>query len=748
MTSERWTDAFLDGKRLIADSDYDKRAEAILGATYLDVGTTRILDDWLAAQRTLVEDLKSAVEAGTAAAGSDGFRARQNEQHDGLRAWRAQVWPIAGWQSFVESTYSASLLGSKALLNDDREVALSAMRCALEYAQLLVQSIARTKAATSAGAQNPDGLRELSVRLNRGTYYRMLQISDEARRSPDIFACDSAFRKAQFRSYPDTLHDSFTPPHCPHWVDQRKLKTGFKLWREHMPGCVFALFTHSLPACYLDAKGIPLLYRSERLQGKFLAHRVYETGFFVKDVMDEEGIKVIEDRAALDVLLFAAAVHKVRPDLRLELVGVGLDAMWRSPDQPVPLDDYWTLIKDDAIKAEFAALQSQYAESPGSVLEAYEPGRIENMRAVCDRLGIEDLEGLFRHSAQPRVELTVRRLWGAGVLTATKVRYLHASMRFMARSDTAFQKDYPIDVHGEPINQEDKAFTLLTISYVIPGAYEKIGGMLSREEKDAFLHCWNVIGYVMGIDEDLLAHDWDEAKALYEKILRRHKARSNNGMILTSGLCELIEGLLPRWLPLREAIAPVLIRHQLDGDADLLFDDKTLAASRSIPVRAVWSVALVFLRVYFLSRHFVFDHIPAVRALLRDELRNLGNGMIECFQQTYERQRFELFSGLKGYDANPGTTTAEDERRADIRSSAYNLAALGVVLIVLLPTLIWIGLAGFIASFYVPDAWPGQLAKAMFWLGVVDVIGVGLAGKRLKAALGQLAFKVQRKALV
>jgi len=748
MASERWTDAFLDAKRLIADSDYDQRAEAILGATYLDGGTTRILNDWLAAQRSLVAELESALKAGTAAAGIDGIRARQNEQHRGLGVWRAQVWPIGGWQSFVESTYSASLLGSKALLNGDCEVALSAVRCALEYAQLLVQSVERTKAATSASGQNPDGLRELSVRLNRGTYYRMLQISDEARRSPDIYACDRAFQKAQFRSYPDTLHDSFTPPYCPHWVDERKLKTGFKLWREHMPGCVFALFTHSLPACYLDAKGIPLLYRSERLQGKFLAHRVYETGFFVKDVMDEGGIKVIEDRAALDVLLFAAAVHKVRPDLRLELGGVGLDPLWRSPDQLAQLEDYWTLVKDDAIRAEHAALQSQYADSPGSVLEAYEPGRPGNVRAVCDRLGIEDLEGLFIYSAQPRVELTVRRLWGAGVLTATKVRYLHASMRHMARSDIAFQNDYPIKVHGEPINQEDKAFTLLTINYVIPSAYEKIGGMINRKEKDAFLHCWNVVGYVMGIDEDLLAHDWDEAKALYEKILRRHKARSNNGVILTSGLCDLIAGLLPRWLPLREAIAPVLIRHQLGDDADLLFDDKTRDASRSVPVRAVWAVALVFLRVYFLSRHFIFDHIPVVRTLLRDELTHLGNGMIECFQQTYERQRFELFSGLKGYDANPDTAPAEIERRDGIRSSAYNWAALGVVLIVLLPTLIWIGVAGFIASFYVSDGWPGQLVKTMFWLGVVDVIGVGLAGKRLKGALEQLAFKAQRKALV
>ena len=40
------------------------------------------------------------------------------------------------------------------------------------------------------------------------------------------------------------------------------------------------------------------------------------------------------------------------------------------------------------------------------------------------------------------------------------------------------------------------------------------------------------------------------------------------------------------------------------------------------------------------------------------------------------------------------------------------------------------------------------LALAVAAMGVVDVIGVGLAGKRLKGALEQLAFKVQRKALV
>lgn len=748
MGNAQWTDDFLEGKRQQADPQFDANIKAILDADFLDEKNRGLFAGWVKSQGDLIAE---AVQIAGSLPGEDDLPPATirkidqlylalDRQYGELEKWRWHIWPPE-FQFHIDGTRLATLLACKALANRQLEIAVSAMNGALKSAVPLAKHFEELSARVAA----EPGSREQIGARNLAAYNRFLQITQNVRDTPDLFLCDGAFRKAQFKSYPTVLQDTFTPTPCPVWVDEEKLRTGFNLWREHMPACVMALFVHSLPACYLDRKGIPLLYRTERLlKQEFLAQRIYETGFFLKDVMDEGGLSVVKDTGAMHTAWFAAAVHKFRPDLTFEF-GTGLDPRWS--DAQGKILGYPELLRDPRIQREY---EEQSLAAP--------------VDYTASDLGAPGFERLFRDCLQRNVDFQGRRLWGRGFQTATKVRYLHASMRYMALkhlSDDEIQKT--IRENGRPVNQEDMAFVLLTIGYVIPFGVEKLGGILSRTQKEAFLHCWKVVGHIMGIGDDLLTDDWDEAKALYEKIKDRQKGTSDNGVKLNNALCTLIETLLPPWMPFRSAMGPVWIRDQMGEDADLLFDATHKAASRNLLVRGCWAFGKhVLVRGYFLSRHWFFDGIPPARAAIDAKVQLIANSMIECFKQTYERERFDLFPQLIGDTANPGTTKAEQDNRTAIRARLFTWAMAGVCLVLLFHPFFWIGVASLLISFLGSTHWFGPalisigwgepaanaMFWSMFWLCIIDLIGFTLIERKLKGCLQELAFKVPAKFLL
>ncbi len=750
MGNTQWTDEFLEKKRQEGDIWYDQYVRVILSVAFLDGDRKRIFADWMESQsRLLAETARIADALGGDLPDAtaidlrkriDQLNVDQTKQYKALDAWNSHLWPFQ-YQFHIDSTRLATLMACKALANvaphmasgalarSHLQTALSAMNCAQSNAALLES---RYQSLLAQVAAQPDLKQQIGAE-NLAAYNRFLLISDAIRESPDIFLCEDAFRKAEFQSYPYNLNDNFTPGQCPSWGDGEKLRTGVRIWQEHMAGCVLVLFAYSLPACYLMKKGVPMLYRTERLgRQEFLAQRIYETGFMVKDVMDENGLSIISDTVAMRTAWFAAAVHKVRPDLTFQL-GRYLNPEWM--DAQGTIHTYWELLADPTIQLEYRIIEKQ-----GPMTDHY---------SAAD-LGSPGFDQLFRHCLQDDVGLRGRRLWGRGCLSAAKVRYLHASMRYRALND-----DPPYDVreNGVPINQEDQAYVLLTFGYLIPLGLEKLGAILTRKEKEAFLHSWKVIGYIMGIDDDLLTDDLDEAKELFEKIKNRQQARSEKGVKLTSALCTLITDLLPAWLPFRSAIAPVLIRDQMGADADDLFDAKNRAESRNPLVRGCWAFAKHFLlRGYFLSRHWFFDRIPSTRAGINSQVEFMATALVNSLQQTYERQRFDLFTQQVGIAANPDVTRAEHQKRAATRDRTLTWVAVGLLLIVLFHPLFWVGTASLVVSLFGSTSWFGPAANAvfwwMFWLCFVDVIGVVFVQRKVSECLKALVFDVPSKFLV
>lgn len=174
---------------------------------------------------------------------------------------------------------------------------------------------------------------------------------------------------------------------------------------------------------------------------------------------------------------------------------------------------------------------------------------------------------------------------GLGIRQTQKVRLIHAAIRHgilrlvnapkapaEPRANQAAVTvldvphfDWQVERDGVPLNQEDMAFTLLTFGHVIPLGMRAFGLKLSKEEYEVFLHCWNVSGYILGVNEDLMAHNEDDATELFARIKARQAGPSAAGTRLTHSLLTVVEEeILKR--PIFRPLAPIALR-MLVGDA-------------------------------------------------------------------------------------------------------------------------------------------------------------------------------------
>jgi ER-bound oxygenase mpaB/B'/Rubber oxygenase, catalytic domain len=161
---------------------------------------------------------------------------------------------------------------------------------------------------------------------------------------------------------------------------------------------------------------------------------------------------------------------------------------------------------------------------------------------------------------------------GSGIRVTQKVRLMHAAVRHLIQTspaaadrpaaslaDALLAQRWPAE-RGTPLSQEDLAAVLLTFSHVILRGWKYLGIELTREEAAAYLHCWNVVGHVLGVTEELLARDVEEAARLFEAIKRRRAADTPDGRALTTSLLGVIESFAGPSRILLRPIPHILMR--------------------------------------------------------------------------------------------------------------------------------------------------------------------------------------------
>lgn len=154
---------------------------------------------------------------------------------------------------------------------------------------------------------------------------------------------------------------------------------------------------------------------------------------------------------------------------------------------------------------------------------------------------------------------------GSGLINIAQVRLMHATVRYHILKSKHWNSTL-----GQPINQEDMAGTNLAFSLLPIRGLRKMGFSIKPQDAEAFIHLWNVIGFQMGIQKELLPQNGKEAFWLDKQIAKRHFQKSEAGIELTKSLLQtLIEQSQKRNFP--KEFTSIYMRFLLEDEvADLL----------------------------------------------------------------------------------------------------------------------------------------------------------------------------------
>ncbi|MCS6820618.1 MAG: DUF2236 domain-containing protein [Microscillaceae bacterium] len=125
---------------------------------------------------------------------------------------------------------------------------------------------------------------------------------------------------------------------------------------------------------------------------------------------------------------------------------------------------------------------------------------------------------------------------GKGIASSLKVRLIHAAIRYHLEKSKKWNT-----LWGKPINQEDMAGTNLAFSLITLRGLRKIGIAVSPQEAENYQHLWNVIGFFLGVNQELLPSDNRAAFWLDKRIAERHFRPSQAGRALTNSLLAVFE---------------------------------------------------------------------------------------------------------------------------------------------------------------------------------------------------------------
>ena len=466
--------------------------------------------------------------------------------------------------------------------------------------------------------------------------------------APELVFANGSELHRQLHAMPQEFVDYFDPMLLPTWVDPDKLAVAARLWRENSLGMLVVLFLGSLPACYLMARGIPALYQTDKLADpRYISQRIYETGLFLEAVLDPGGMRVLTDVPDTPHERFLAQLQQLDPA------------------------GEWV--------AEGRTLRRKTGATPSSV-------RPEHVHRELHDRGTA-------HAGR-------RFLWGRGYITTKKVRFLHASMRYMLLHPQQFhashggtapptnlaqviaRRTHAWDVQslGLPVNQEDLAYTLLTFGYMIPLGLEHWGCRFSTPEKEAFLHHWRLIGHVLGVEDELMTDDWTAAGQLYERIQRHQAAASPDGIALTRTLTNFLEDYLPKLGGLNRTLPPLAIADLVGANATMLFTPADWQAARSPAKQLVWATSRTTLRWFNWTRSLVARHLPGVANFYSAIIFRVSDELVQsCWgglsPQTLLRSKRRI------------QLDVADRSRPGVHRAADRLAPAGVQLVVCRPRL-------------------------------------------------------------
>lgn len=148
---------------------------------------------------------------------------------------------------------------------------------------------------------------------------------------------------------------------------------------------------------------------------------------------------------------------------------------------------------------------------------------------------------------------------------AQKVRLLHASIRHHLRRE----ERWDVARLGTPICQEDMIGGQLLFSLLVLDSLHRLNIHMSIDGAEAYFYAWRVVGAMLGVDQDHVPKDLEQARQFFDLYMTRHMGPSEEGILLTRQLVDLYEEVVPGTF--FDPVVGALIRYLIgDTSADWL----------------------------------------------------------------------------------------------------------------------------------------------------------------------------------
>ncbi len=126
-----------------------------------------------------------------------------------------------------------------------------------------------------------------------------------------------------------------------------------------------------------------------------------------------------------------------------------------------------------------------------------------------------------------------------------RTRLMHSYARLKIKSESL---DWNYENWGEPINFWDMIATYTGFSLVLMQGLHKLGIQISHEEEKGVFHLWKYIGYLLGIPEEYLPENRQEAvKQLYLWSMVQDKGDENSAELAKALLDENLENTIYKY---------------------------------------------------------------------------------------------------------------------------------------------------------------------------------------------------------
>ena len=228
---------------------------------------------------------------------------------------------------------------------------------------------------------------------------------------------------------------------------------------------------------------------------------------------------------------------------------------------------------------------------------------------------------------------------GGGLAQVLKVRLIHATIRHLILRGNpahAAQRDrvlplpaaaapnlhqalyalgWNIADDGVPCSQDELAYTLLTFGYVFLRSLRKLGLGLPKDDELAYLHTWNVMGHVLGMQGTLMAHTMEQAEELFARLQERGRAHTyqpDSRPALGNALMQTMSAVIP--LGLIKPF-PVLLTRHLCGKTTA----KNIGIDHKVPVlsRLLFVAFMLFIRAFDFTVRLIFKEFSIARMITR-----------------------------------------------------------------------------------------------------------------------------------